>query len=94
MQNIYPAYWEDSDFWRRIQAAGFADKVYEDSRFWHGWRHENDITGQSSSIFLDKNNSRVTFAAIRRAMDHFTIPYLRKKWNCPALTGGDVGEWR
>ena len=46
---------------------------------WHSWHNQS----QSSSKFLNKQTSRVTFHAIQKTTQRFTIPYLREKWGCP-----------
>ena len=83
-QNIFPAYHEDGDYWRRFVAAQLPAKAYPDSKVWHSWRQAS----QSSSRFLTKKTSSVTFLAIQRTTQKYTVPYLTQKWGCTA--GGDL----
>jgi GT2 family glycosyltransferase len=78
MQNIFPAYYEDADFWRRFKASKLRNTYYKRSRAWHSWHNHS----QSSSRFLNTNTSTVTFSAIQKAVQRFTVPYLTEKWGC------------
>lgn len=78
LQNIFPAYYEDSDYWRRFTASKLKHTYYKRSKAWHSWHSHS----QSSSRFLSKNTSSVAFKAIQKATRRFTIPYLSEKWGC------------
>lgn len=87
-ENIYPAYYEDTEYDLRVcklEQAGIKlyRQRYENVTALHGLFNDGKYESAGVVSRLSALNSRVSRRKLTASVvDKFTIPYLRKKWGC------------
>lgn len=107
-ENIFPAFWEDTDYRIRLQRwDGAKVKTFGGIRMFHG--SSSDTTYVSSTKFLDERFRRVMSAAGKSNVDYlvdkwgcdyemsvknYTLVDCKYKWPFNGKYGEDLGVWK